>query len=274
MKEDDGEKRLKSYQRQYSIVSNLDDENTPPSASEKLFGLLTYIKDRSPIDPSLLLAIVVLIVSTAAERISFKVMVDSMLPYKFVLVDIIFLLTCFIFSTITFYKKHFTHEITANMASFPHRIIMIIAFFDSLQFMTAVYSAGGVSPTMTVILMHASTLFVVLGSKVAFPSRNYGFLHKVGVALISLAIIIALFKIIWNDYYYYADSQFETTKASFLYLVSSALHGLSTLLKERALVDWSQPINIYFLSSWLFLYQFLFAVLLSVVFYTCEGKFI
>lgn len=263
---------FQTYQREYSLVS-LDGED-PPTCYEKVKSQFSTLYTSITADMWLLMATVVLIVNTATERVTFKMMVDRMLPYKFVLIDIIFLASCAIFSAISYYKQRYTDEITPNMKLFPHKWILGIAFVDSVQFLWSVYSAIGVSPTMTVILMHASTLFIVMASRVVTPSRSYGKLHSIGVVFISVAIFLSLFKIIYNDYYFSSnDSRWYTTKSAFLYLIASALQGLSTLMKEKALVEWSQPIDIYYLSSWLFFYQFLITVMFSVLFYLYEAIF-
>jgi hypothetical protein len=120
----------------------------------------------------LYIATTCLIISTATERVTFKFMIDRMLPFKFVLIEIIFFLSFLLFSCITMYKVHRTKEITSQMKQFPHKQIWIMAILDSLQFVGLVYSGVNVSPTMTVILMHTSTLMVVAGSHIVFPYRN------------------------------------------------------------------------------------------------------
>lgn len=263
-----------SSQHRYSFISdNGGDSESPVYTLPFLSHINDYLRHHN-LDFVLVISTVVLISFTAIERISFKVMVDRMLPYKFVLIEIIFLASCFVFAIITAYKLLFTKDISSSMLKFPHSKLIGIAVLDSLQFLGAVYSAVGVSPTMTVILMHSSTLFIVLGSKIVFPARVYGSLHAWGVALISVAIAFSLFKIVWNDYYFNSSSEagYSATKCSLLYLAASAVQGLSTLYKEKALVEWSQPISIHYLSAWLFFYQFLVTLGLSVVFYLVEGN--
>lgn len=267
-----GNFEFSSYQRQYSLLSM--DGDDPPTFFERIWSQFSQWYSTITADMWLLMATIVLVITTALERVTFKMMVDRMLPYKFVLVDIIFLATCSIFSAIVYYKRKYTSDITANMSNFPHRWILVIALVDSIQFLWSVYSAIGVSPTMTVILMHASTLFIVLASRIIAPARAYGKLHSIGVLFISVAIFLSIFKIIYNDYYFISpDSRWYTTKSSFLYLIASAFQGMSTLMKEKALVEWSQPIDIYLLSSWLFFYQFLITVVLSIFFYLYEAAF-
>jgi hypothetical protein len=225
-----------------------------------------YAKNELVISTSLL------VVSTAGERVTFKFMIDHMYPFKFVLIEIIFLLSFLLFSIVTLYKTHRTKEITKEMRSFPHQQIMIMAFLDSIQFLGLVLSGVYVSPTMTVILMHTSTLFVVGGSRIAFPHRNYGDLHKNGLIFISFALFISLCKIVWCDWSSADSEHYLSTRSALLYIFSAALQGLSTLYKENSLVSWGQPVNIYYLTSFLFLYQFITMFVMSLLFYFSRGN--
>ncbi len=211
-----------------------------------------------------------LILSTAGERVTFKFMIDRMFPFKFVLIEIIFLLSFLLFSFVTLYKIHKTKEITSQMRKFPHSQILVMAGLDSLQFLGLVCSGVAVSPTMTVILMHASTIFVVGGSRIAFPHRNYGDSHKFGLFFISGALVIGLAKILWCDWS--SDCSFYSTRSALMYIAASALQGLSTLYKENSLVAWGQPVDIYYLTSFLFFYQFWITVAFSLIFYLITGK--
>jgi hypothetical protein len=221
----------------------------------------------------LYLAVAVLILSTTVERVTFKIMIDRMIPYKFILLEIIFIMSWAIFGLLTAGLELTTHEITEQMKTFPQEKVFMMALLDSLQFYGVVYSGIGVSPTMTIILLHASTLLILVGSRIVFPDRHYGWYHRVGVVFISIAVTCSIFKIVYYDYLYNSDGEdgFIATKSALIYVFSCGLQGVSTLYKERALVDWAQPVNIYFISSRLFLYQFLVTLSLSIVFFVYEA---
>lgn len=231
------------------------------------------VEFRQLIEPyDLHVAVVVLIVSTTTERVTFKMMIDRMIPYKFILLEIIFIWSWMVFGLMTSLLQVTTNQISEQMKTFPQDKVLLMALFDTLQFFGVVYSGIGVSPTMTIILLHASTLFILLGSRLVFPNRHYGQYHHIGVVLISIAITCSLFKIVYYDYFFnHDDSRYFPTKSAMVYVLSCLLQGFSTLYKEKALVDWAQPVNIYFLSSRLFLYQFVITLLLSVMFYVYEG---
>jgi hypothetical protein len=233
-----------------------------------------WIEFREWMEPyDLYCAVAILIVATTTERVTFKVMIDRMIPYKFILLEIIFIWSWAVFGLMTTLLQITTNQITEQMKTFPQEKVFVMAFFDTVQFFGVVYSGIGVSPTMTIILLHASTLFILLGSRFVFPNRHYGPYHHVGVVLISIAISLSIFKIVYYDYLFnHDDSRYFPTKSAVIYVLSCCLQGFSTLYKERALVDWAQPVNIYFLSSRLFLYQFVITLILSMLFYVYEGK--
>jgi hypothetical protein len=123
-----------------------------------------------------------------------------MLPYKFVLVQLIYITSCFLFSIISLYKVLFTSEITPEMRKFPQYKILIMAVFDTLQFLWLVFSAPGVSPTMTALLLHSSTPLIVAGSRLVFPFRRYSGEHYLGACVISLAVLLGSLKPLLSPY--------------------------------------------------------------------------
>lgn len=154
-----------------------------------------------------------LILTTVTERVAFKIMVDQMLPYKFVLIQIIYLLSSIIFTLLSMYKSttlsydniSIDHTNNNNIHDYPYKDIIIIAILDIIPFIMMASSASIVTPTMTVILMHSSTIFNVIGSKYLFPTRNYTTLNMIGIVLISLAILVCLCKTIYinNHFHHY-----------------------------------------------------------------------
>jgi hypothetical protein len=123
--------------------------------------------------------------STATERVTFKMSVDRMTPYRLSLTMIMITLSFFVYGAIALYKLHFTNKITQRMLEFPHRKLFIMALLDTTSFAGLILSAAAVTPTMTVILLHISTPFVVLGSRMNFPSRVYSESQLRGVYLIT-----------------------------------------------------------------------------------------
>jgi hypothetical protein len=98
-----------------------------------------------------------------------------------------------------------------------------MAILDTIQFAGLTVSAAGVSPTMTVILLHTSTPFLVLGSQYVFPDRKYSSVQLRGVQLISVAVLISLVGSI--SHVFYPDIHESDTLSSLFYFSMAALHG-------------------------------------------------
>jgi hypothetical protein len=259
-----------------------------------------------------------LILTTVTERVAFKIMVDQMLPYKFVLIQIIYLLSSIIFTLLSMYKSTtLSYDISIdyiNIHDYPYKDIIIIAILDIIPFIMMASSASIVTPTMTVILMHSSTIFNVIGSKYLLPNRNYTKFNMIGILLISLAILVCLCKTIYiNNHYFYRheftsilesplqgsslmQSELQTSSLAsssilsslsslshyssnpiskiiytFVFFIGASLHGLSTLYKERCVMRWSIHIDNLQLSSQLFFYQFITAIVLAFLYYSIQG---
>ena len=58
------------------------------------------------------------------------------------------------------------------MWQFAKKKLLAMAVLDTVSFSGLVISAAGVTPTMTVILLHASTPIIVFFSRFAFPDRT------------------------------------------------------------------------------------------------------
>lgn len=208
-------------------------------------------------------------IATAVERVCFKMAVDRMVPFRFVMVQLILTASLVVYTLITSIKQgsRVTQTQTQN---FPQNKLFIMALLDTFQFAGLAVSAAGVSPTTTVILLHASTPCLVLGTRYSFPDRKYSLIQMRGVQLIALAVLVCLVGSISHQFF---PGQHESdTMSSLMYVSMAALHGVATLYKEREIIAWSQPMDIHFLSSWLFLYQFIITLMLGPLIYCLQGK--
>jgi CRT-like, chloroquine-resistance transporter-like len=110
-----------------------------------------------------------------------------------------------------------------HMKDFPHSKLIVMATLDTIQFAGLTVSAAGISPAMTVILLHTSTPFLVLGSRYAFPDRKYSVVQMRGVQLIALSVLISL---VGSMTHMFLPGVHESdTASSLLYFSMSALHG-------------------------------------------------
>lgn len=109
------------------------------------------------------------------------------------------------------------------MKDFPHSKLMKMAILDTVQFSGLTVAAAGISPAMTIILLHSSTPFLVLGSRCMFPDRKYSAIQQRGVQLISLAVLISLVTSILGSLL--TGDQKSLTASSLVYVSMAALHG-------------------------------------------------
>lgn len=217
---------------------------------------------------TLALSISGLLLSTAMERVSFKMSVDRLTPYRYLLGEVIIIVSFVVYACITTYKLRFTDKITRRMKEFPHFKLVIMAILDTISFFGLVVSAAGVTPTMTVILLHISTPFVVLGSRLNFPSRQYSQNQFQGVLLITIAVFISVIRHVMDI----VTGVDETAAVcSLLYVSSAAAQGLGTVYKEMAIIEWSQPLDIHYMNMWLFFYQSIAGILFAPVIYMFSG---
>ncbi|KAJ1394918.1 hypothetical protein B484DRAFT_439079, partial [Ochromonadaceae sp. CCMP2298] len=95
----------------------------PPPASSKYSLQLAaqlYKEYATRQNAVLCLSVFLLVAATATERVTFKIMVDRMLPYKFVLVQIIFLFSSTTFSGLAWCNAHYGPDMGAgDMTEFP-----------------------------------------------------------------------------------------------------------------------------------------------------------
>lgn len=158
---------------------------------------------------------------------------------------------------------------SGDSSGFPHAGLIRMATLDALQFSGLVVSAAGVSPTMTVILLHANTPFVVLGSRIMFDGREYSLNQMRGVCMITVAVMISFVRPV---YHWYRDDNVPFVTSSFSYVFFTAVQGFAMLYKEKCIIEYGKPLDVHELSFWLFLYQLLITILISPAIYLFQGN--
>jgi len=226
----------------------------------------TWISENS----ALAAAVLVLMTSTASERVIFKMSVDRMAPFRFVLAWSFIAASFLIYGSVMLYKVIYTDKITARMWQFPKKKLLTMAVLDTLSFTGLCLSAAGVTPTMTVILLHASTPIIVSMSRFAFPDRKYSDTQIKGSNFIVCAIAFSLARSV-TDMYYRRDTY--NAFSSVMYVASAAIQGVGTLYKEKAVIEWSQQLDIHFLSAGLFFFQMLTMGVLALVLYYMQDLY-
>lgn len=147
---------------------------------------------------------------------------------------------------------------------------MTIAVMDTFQFVGLVVSAAGVSPTMTVVLLHASTPCIMFFSRSAFPERKYSQVQMVGSVIISASIFICLSRPL--IYHILGRIGLGPVLSCVAYVLCAAFQGFITMYKEKAIIEWARPLDIYHISAWLFYYQTIVSVVLGPFIFLLQGK--
>jgi hypothetical protein len=240
------------------------------SMSEKVYKWLIHAKTflTNPMNHGLGLSVVFLVLSTTVERVAFKMGVDNMTPFRMFLSLAFVAVSFLVYALVATYKVLRTDQITPRMWQFPKLKLLTMASIDAVSFTGLVISAAGVTPTMTVILLHASTPVVVFMSRLVFPNRNYSPTQLRGSWFICLAIGISITRSLME---FYNGTELTSALCSILYTACAALHGFGTLYKEKAIVEWSQQLDVHFLSAGLFFFQFLAMTALSPLLYHFQG---
>jgi hypothetical protein len=70
---------------------------------------------------------------------------------------------------------------------------------------------------------------------------------------------------------HYSSNPISKIIYTFVFFIGASLHGLSTLYKERCVMRWSIHIDNLQLSSQLFFYQFITAIVLAFLYYSIQG---
>ena len=143
-----------------------------------------------------------------------------------------------------------------------------MAALDTISFSGLVLSGSGATPNMTLILLHASTPVMVWGSMYVFPNRVYSPIQGRGAILIAVAILISL---IGAGYFCLTQGHSYFFWSSLTYVSAAIIQGFSTLYKEKCIVSFARPMDEHFMSTWLFMYQTMFTLLLSPLMYIFQG---
>jgi len=238
-------------------------------------GIIRWIRiDRWTLDEWVLVgSIAGFMLFTASERVSFKMIVDRITPYRFIYIVLILFLLLAVNGVILLYKLGFTDKITPRMKKFPLTSIAIMALMDVIQFAGLLVSASGVSPTMTVILLHASTPCFICGTFILFPNRKYSPVQIRGSVLIMVAIVISMIRpfLFLVSSGQQANYRIQYAYSSIFYVFFSGLLGVATLYKERCIIQWSQPIDIHYISVWSYLFQLIYALMFSPLIYLMQN---
>lgn len=213
-----------------------------------------------------------LLAMTVTERLTFKLIVDRMIPYRTLLIVFINLSAFFIYNSVIMIKKVMETK-NSKHTEFPQMKLITIAILDSIQFCGLLLSASGVKPILTLLLLHLNTPLIIIYSKYIFPERKYSNNQLIGSLLILIAIICNLTWEIYYDLQSSNENLLYKVFSCFMYALFVSIQAYSTIYKELCIIQFTQPLDAIYLSSSLFNYQFLFCLLICPFVYVSEGLF-
>jgi hypothetical protein len=157
------------------------------------------------------LALVLLCFVTTAERVSFKLLVDRVVPFRFLVVILIVLFETIILCFLVFFKVCAPDLSTQHYQPFPRYKLMIMALLDLTKDFLMVLSGSFVAPTLTVMLLQAQipiSMLITYGEKwirrgcnVSQVNLEYKSVHFMGAFVVSVSILLAFIPVInaWSS---------------------------------------------------------------------------
>jgi hypothetical protein len=129
----------------------------------------------------------VVILTSAGERASFKMMIDAMKPFRFFLTQLITLIYVPIMFAIVSYKKLRTPDIQPEMEEFSKCKFAFMALLDVVHLSIVTISGGIIPAPLTVLLLQSSVPATMFVSRY-FLGHQYQWTHYTS----SLMILIGL----------------------------------------------------------------------------------
>jgi len=229
------------------------------------------------------IALLALCFVTTAERVCFKMLVDRVVPYRFMVLLLIVTLEAIVLGVVV-QCKACNGASSPVYAPFPRRKLLVMACLDLTKDCMLILSGAFVAPTLTVMLLQGQipcsmllgiahskakhlTLFGGLGPGSSQNSSasswltagGYRPLHFAGAGLIALSIVLAFVPVIAVWAQRYSAVGWNTLT----YLLACVPASASVLYKEHALTAYRQPMDPYVLNLNVDMYQLLLLVVVA-----------
>ncbi|CAM9637273.1 unnamed protein product, partial [Chrysoparadoxa australica] len=225
---------------------------------------------------------VALVCCLVLERATFKIMVDRMLPVRYILIQAVALTYMLMLSVVVIRKTQQGH-LFPNVKTFPALHVFFVALLDALQLTMMMLAGAYVTPTLTVLLLQAKVPL-----SVAIAPSQYHSIQVVGAVVITLATATALTPPIrdWvsSGYAQYqsegskVQEQAEGELSSSIPGVNSLVYVLSCLpavgsawVKEWSLRKMSVPVDPHYLSLRVSFYEVFILFAISPLVYKLQG---
>lgn len=201
------------------------------------------------------IALSVLCAVTAGERVSFKILVDRIIPFRYLLVPMLVLFESCALCIVLQSKKTWAPSLTHQ--PFPRRKpLLIMACLDLCKDFMMVMSGCFVSPTLTVLLLQGNVPIAMAMTycysairrrRVNRPSLDFRANHFLGAAIIALSVLVALIPVGVS----WSHGRSDVGLSAVVYLLSCVPASASALYKEEALtvIQKSRGLSLYHLQT-------------------------
>uniref|UniRef100_A0AAV1T0D4 Uncharacterized protein n=1 Tax=Peronospora matthiolae TaxID=2874970 RepID=A0AAV1T0D4_9STRA len=210
--------------------------------------------------------ILLLLVAMSSERFLFKVMVDRMESYRYVLYQLTtFLYIPPMFCIVSYKATHGDLGENDGM-EFSKFHFFVMGLLDLVHGLILFIAGGRTDPTQTLLFMQASIPISACMSA-AFFGVSYTRPQVAGMLAITGGLALSLIACIEN-----IDSdEFDNREIgwnSVFYLLAAIPGSLSMLYKERVIRD--QPVDVSYLNAWVSLSQFVSGLLVAPIIFDAE----
>ncbi|CAM9339678.1 unnamed protein product [Discosporangium mesarthrocarpum] len=228
-----------------------------------------------------------LIMLLAAERFTFKVMVDRMAPFRFVLTQAVSL--CYFMAVgVVVIRKVKLQELSAHMEGLPKWKLLIMATLDLCHLVPMIVSATEVAPTLTVLLLQCLEPFCHAIS-CAFCGRGYTAKSALGAGVILVGTLVAMFlpmyrlylalglgkqqQLLDNDETGSWNEELAQVEAynTLLYMAACVPAAVSTVYKQHVLENYELPVDSHQLSLAVTSFEMILILLASPVAYQMQN---
>eukprot|EP00743_Colponemidia_sp_Colp-15_P004802 GILK01005171.1.p1 GENE.GILK01005171.1~~GILK01005171.1.p1 ORF type:complete len:434 (-),score=66.26 GILK01005171.1:300-1556(-) len=222
-------------------------------------------KPAPPADDNVLLKgglFIAFVLAFVFERVLFKAMVSRVESYRYVTMQLVALCYIPVALGLHYYHKHGAAEFRALGKKHRSAIKYIfMGLLDSLHSLFLFIPGGMVTATMSILLLQANVPFTVLAS-VVFLRKKFSARHYVGVFITVLGLFLVLFPLLVTTSQTPLNSDTILWNA-LMFMASCAFAALSAVFKEHTLKQ--HPINMYLMSLWTSIIQFIFGCIFYAV---------
>ncbi|CAN0023755.1 unnamed protein product [Ascophyllum nodosum] len=223
----------------------------------------------------------------ALERLTFKVMVDRMAPFRFVLAQAVAL--CYAVAVGMVILKRFAFSgARGSLEGFPVWRLAIMAILDMLHLVPMIVAAADVAPTLTVLLLQCSAPFCIAIAS-AVCARRYPSKSVMGSVVIFFGACVAMFLPIARLVHARFDHRNKPTDHdpehlrgqegdyavvegfnTLLYVLACVPAAISTVYKQYALEQHGRQVDAHQLSLGVTAFELVFIAIATPVAYRLQ----